>query len=87
MEILNGYTIVGEWYVSPRERVIAGYRNVDNAKGHHTVWVTARAIPRDENPREWYWGHYFDSSESHVNKRDAMADFAERSDIKLAVTK
>jgi hypothetical protein len=87
METLNGYTIVGEWYVTPRERVIAGYRNVDRNGEHFTVWVTARCLPRDENPREWHWGHYFDLTESAINKRDAMADFAARSDIALAVRK
>lgn len=81
METMNGYTIVGEWYVSPSERVIAGYKDADMPGRHFTVWVTARCKPRNENPKEWYWGHYFDRTDSARNKNDAMVDFAERAGI------
>jgi hypothetical protein len=76
--LMNGYEIIG--FVKGRnDGVILGRR-----QGHRgPEWVTARVdVQQDEWPREWFWGHYFES-----DSEAAFADFIKRSsECNLEVT-
>jgi hypothetical protein len=84
METINGFTIIGEYYVTSQERVIIGYRETKHLDGNDRLiceFMTARTRPRSESPREWYSGNYFSGTFSTAeNRQKAFADFVRRAD-------
>lgn len=71
VEVMNGYAIVAFRTAGENERVILGARP-DRYSRSGFEYVTAHAKPRSDQPREWFWGHYF------LDLRTALADYEER---------